>query len=125
MNRVQLKLVSSLEKVFPDKAPLDYPEEAPLSGLTNETLSFQAAFSAQWDDAWRKDYVTLEIDSPLKRYIRQRRVRCVPVNFAAFPDSDDNYLRTEPGLYPDLLEDVYKNPPRDQPFSPPFRPHFN
>ena len=106
MNRVQLKLVSSLEKVFPDKAPLDYPEEAPLSGLTNETLSFQAAFSAQWDDAWRKDYVTLEIDSPLKRYIRQRRVRCVPVNFAAFPDSDDNYLRTEPGLYPDLLEDV-------------------
>ena len=25
----------------------------------------------------------------------------------------------------DLLEDVYKNPPRDQPFSPPFRPHFN
>lgn len=106
MNRVQLKLVSSLEKVFPDKAPLDYPEEAPLSGLTNETLSFQAAFSAQWDDAWRKDYVTLEIDSPLKRYIRQRRVRYVPVNFAAFPDSDDNYLRTEPGLYPDLLEDV-------------------
>ena len=25
----------------------------------------------------------------------------------------------------DLLEDVYKNPPRDHPFSPPFRPHFN
>lgn len=106
MNRVQLKLVSSLEKVFPDQAPLDYPEEAPLSGLTNETLSFQAAFSAQWDDAWRKDYATLEIESPLKPYIRQRRVRCVPVNFAAFPDSDDNYLRTEPGVYPDLLEEV-------------------
>ncbi len=25
----------------------------------------------------------------------------------------------------DLLEDVYKNPPRDEPFSPPFRPRFN
>ena len=25
----------------------------------------------------------------------------------------------------DLLEDVYKNPPRDDPFAPPFRPHFN
>lgn len=25
----------------------------------------------------------------------------------------------------DLLEDVYKNPPRDLPFSPPFQPHFN
>lgn len=25
----------------------------------------------------------------------------------------------------DLLEDVYKNPPRAEPFSPPFRPHFN
>lgn len=25
----------------------------------------------------------------------------------------------------DLLEEVYKNPPRDDPFAPPFRPHFN
>ncbi len=25
----------------------------------------------------------------------------------------------------DLLEEVYKNPPRDEPFSPPFQPHFN
>lgn len=25
----------------------------------------------------------------------------------------------------DLLEDVYKNPPRQDPFAPPFRPHFN
>ena len=25
----------------------------------------------------------------------------------------------------DLLEEVYKNPPRDNPFAPPFRPHFN
>ena len=25
----------------------------------------------------------------------------------------------------DLLEEVYKNPPRDDPFAPPFKPHFN
>ena len=25
----------------------------------------------------------------------------------------------------DLLEQVYKEPPRDDPFAPPFRPHFN
>ena len=25
----------------------------------------------------------------------------------------------------DLLEDVYKNEPRDLPFSPPYKPHFN
>ena len=106
MNRVQLKLISSLEKVFPDQAPIDYPEEAPLSGMTNEVISFQAAFCGDWDDAGRKDYVTLVVDSPLKEYIRLRRVRCVPVMLAAFEDSDDNYLRKDAGLYPDLLENV-------------------
>ena len=27
--------------------------------------------------------------------------------------------------WPDLLEQVYREPPRDQPFSLPFQPHFN
>ena len=37
-------------------------------------------------------------------------------------DSSDtpSYMRMA-----DLLEEVYKNPPRDTPFAPPFKPHFN
>jgi hypothetical protein len=103
---VQLKLVSSLEKVFPEQAPLEYPEQAPLTGMTNETLSFQAAFSAKADNPWQRPLVTLQVDSPLKEYIRLRRIVCVPVGLAAFSDADDNYLRKQPGLYPDLLSPV-------------------
>lgn len=36
------------------------------------------------------------------------------------PSSRPAYLRMA-----DLLEEVYKNPPRDTPMAPPFKPHFN
>ena len=103
---VQLKLISSLEKVFPDQAPLEHPEDAPLSAMTNETLSFQVAFSARMDTPWQRPLVSLKVDSPLKEHVRLRRVVNVPVGMASLSDADDNYLRKEPGLYPDLLSPV-------------------
>ena len=49
--------------------------------------------------------------------------------FAAAADSPQGYFdKSETPSYirmADLLEDVYKNPPRQDPFAPPFRPHFN
>ena len=34
------------------------------------------------------------------------RVTQVPVRFPCFPEHDGGYLRTTPGLFPDLLEDI-------------------
>ena len=43
--RYEMKLLSSLEKVFQDEAPVYKPECLPLSGLWGETVSFQAAYT--------------------------------------------------------------------------------
>ncbi len=37
-------------------------------------------------------------------YLQVRKVMNVPSRYAAHKKNDDNYLRREPGLYPDLLE---------------------
>jgi len=43
---LQLKLVSSLEKIFVDTKLTDYPETKKLSALRGERISFQLAFTA-------------------------------------------------------------------------------
>ncbi len=100
---LKMKLVSALEKVFLDTEPVERPEDGLLSAFRGEVVSFQAAYTMT-DGA--RDYVNVEIVSPIARWVRVRSVRHVPVRFAAFPDESDNYLRTGPGLYPDLLRDI-------------------
>lgn len=53
-----------------------------------------------------RERLDVEVVSPLKDYIRVRTVEQVPVGRATNGIVDDNYLRTEAGLYPDLLRDV-------------------
>lgn len=102
---VTLKWVSALEKVFPDAEPAGYPDCA-LTGFQNEVLSLQAAWrmteAAGEDDPRLRVRIVLACDVP----VRLRRVTNVPVRFPCFPVHDGGYLRTTPGLYPDLLEDV-------------------
>lgn len=101
--KLDLRIVSPLEKVFPD--------EAPKGGFTslrvfrNERASFQIAWrAAEGESREARSYVRFRIDADIP--VRLRRVRCVPVTFPTFPDADDNYLRKEPGLYPDALEEL-------------------
>lgn len=100
---LQMKLLSALEKVFLDTEPVERPEDGILSGFRNEVMSFQAAYTLK---AGTRDYVNVEVVSPIARYVRVRSVRHVPVRFAAFAEDGDNYLRTAPGLYPDLLTEI-------------------
>ena len=101
---IRLKLLSSLQKVFLDAEPLENPAEGRLTGLLNETISFQAAWRNL--DAEVRTMIRLEVRSPIARFVRVRQVKHVPVRFAAFPDADENYLRKTPGLYPDLLSEA-------------------
>ena len=98
---LKMKLISPLEKVFLDEEPVEKPEWGEIAGFQNETISFQAAYclSPETPRIW----VAPRIDSPIADHIRVRSVRHVPVRFACFPDSGDNYLRKTPGLYPDAL----------------------
>lgn len=100
----EIKLLSSLAKVFPDEAPVYRPECLPLSSLKGETVSFQAACTVS--NTFFKTEAKVAIQSPLKDLIRVRNVQNVPVGRACNPETDDNYLRTTSGMYPDLLRDL-------------------
>ena len=92
-----------MKKVFSDEEPRYEPECNILTALKNETVSFQVAYSAS------NKYTIhgrVEVESPIKDHIRVRKVVEVPASYCCHIEVDDNYLRTKPGLYPDLLTDV-------------------
>ena len=101
--KYEMKLLSSLEKVFQDETPVYRPECLKLSALWGETVSFQAAYTGDCSERERLD---LRVLSPLEKWLRIRTVEQVPVGRAVNRMVDDNYLRTSSGLYPDLLRDV-------------------
>ena len=72
--------------------------------MKNERCSFQVCFESD-AEAFIRERVRFQITSELKPYICAYRVRNIPSAFPCYPDNhDENYLRTEPGLFPDLLE---------------------
>ena len=96
--------VSALEKVFVDERPAPYPQHIPLSALKGELLSFQIAMS--WPAPCLQQRRLLWLDISCALPFTLRRVEQVPVRYPCQPDSDDNYLRKTPGLYPDALTAV-------------------
>lgn len=99
------KILGPLAKVFADEEPRYQPECALFSGLWGETVSFQFAYLG--DGPFRRT-VDVRVTAPdeLAGCVRARRVLDVPVGRATNGLVDDNYLRTRPGMYPDLLRDV-------------------
>lgn len=98
--------VSSLEKVFLDEKPVYDIETLNITGLKGEVISFQVAYSSNIPF---RQLAKVEIKSPIKDNIKVYTVESVPVTRAAMTIVDDNYLRTTPGLYPDLLKPLPKD----------------
>ena len=106
MNEICCKLVTSLEKVFPNKEPLGEAMPSTLTALQGETISFQFAYR------WNFDYkgsANIEVTSPIAEKIQVRTVELVPCEYPCHYHHDDNYLVTEPGLYPDRLALIPNN----------------
>ena len=101
--KYQMKVLSSLAKVFPDEEPVYRMECNKLSGLWGETVSFQVAYTG---DHFMKERVDVKVVSPIAEHVRVRTVEQVPVGRATNGIIDDNYLKTTSGMYPDLLKDV-------------------
>lgn len=101
--KLDMRLHSSLEKVFPDQLHVDDSVEY-VEMFQNEPAAFQVSWRTEEGET--RDYIEWEIDSPIADAICVRRVRNVPVGFACMEDADDDYLRRTPGLYPDLLTEV-------------------
>lgn len=101
---LKIKFTSSLEKVFKDESFESVSEIFYLSALKNERISFQIAAEIVDTEMFSEQY-SVEISGELARFATVREVISVPVTLATFPCgfSDDNNIRTTPGLYPDLL----------------------
>ncbi len=99
-----MKLLPSVEKCFLDEDIDSKYELKRVSMLRNERLSFQVAYTCDSDGkvlALRSD---LRFEGALADKISVSRIELIPVLVPSYPWTvDDDYLRREPGLYPDLL----------------------
>ena len=103
------RLVSSLEKPFLEDNILQFKELKKLRILKNERASFQLLYTRKnYADHNIRDFVRPVIKSDLAKYITMRTLVNIPTTIAAYPDRlDSKYLKTTPGLYPDLLQPVH------------------
>jgi hypothetical protein len=94
-------LVSSLEKVFPKSTPKNRISSV-VSGLAGETISFQLAYKLE-TEGFNDQEIALSLDTKLKDQFQIRSVELMPSQLPAYGLKDDNYITTDPGLFPDLL----------------------
>ncbi|MCL2571343.1 MAG: DUF4091 domain-containing protein [Defluviitaleaceae bacterium] len=102
--QVELRILSSLAKVFPNNAPPERPESKWLAAFRGETISFQVAY--QINNKGPRLWAHMKVNAPDEVQITTRRVRYIPGYIPSHFKTDDGYLSTESGLYPDLLEPV-------------------
>lgn len=103
MKKSKVRLVSAMEKVFASKEPTGEGSTKNIVVMRGETVSFQIAY--YWEGLGREDG-RVEIVSPIKDYIKVRCVKLVPCEYPCHMQRDEDYLITEPGLYPDLLTEI-------------------
>ncbi|MDO4284490.1 MAG: DUF4091 domain-containing protein [Eubacteriales bacterium] len=108
----EARVYSSLVKIFPEAMPpVRQPECGRLTALKNERVSFQVAYAVNVPEREERSAAHLcarvEVISPVARYVKVREVICVPNDYPCHIACDDNYLRTQPGLYPDLLAELH------------------
>ena len=102
------KIISSLEKVFLDESFDKYSALKKISALRGERLSLQLLYTyvtAEGDDIYfTRDLATPTLTGPLAKCATLYNLESVPVIKPVSPGLyDENYLRTTPGLYPDVL----------------------
>jgi len=102
---LKIKLVSSQIKAFPDDAIDSFAPLTEVSALGGENLNLVLLYVDEGEPALPfRPLAGLELEGPLAPFVTARDVRCVPVDRPVNPDHyDSQYLRTAPGLYPDLL----------------------
>ena len=106
---INTRVVSSLEKPFLEDNILQFKELKNLRILKNERASFQLLYTrTECQDHSIRSFVRPVVKGELAKYITMRSLINIPSTLAAYPDRlDTKYLKTTPGLYPDLLQPVH------------------
>ena len=101
---LQVKFISSLEKCFLDEKYEDKPVLEHISMLNNEHLSVQVLMQETDYNVQTRLISKVKVVSEISDCVTLRNVEQINVSMpVAKVITDDNYLRREPGLYPDLL----------------------
>ena len=106
---IKTKIVSSLEKVFCDQRIEDFDALSYISALKGERIRMQLllAYENECDEPKRRR-LTPKISGVLSEYVTLYKVSDIPVSYPAEKFFfDEQYLRTKPGLFPDLLEPLH------------------
>lgn len=107
---LRYKLLSSLDKPFLDSKLDDFTPLRKLTMLRNESISVQLVLTDDSAAAPHRRFVGIKIEGVFAPYATKRTLESVPSAMPAYPGrSDENYLRTTPGLYPDLLAPMQMN----------------
>ena len=105
----ELRLLSSLEKVFFDKFT-DLPEFTTATMMKNEIFSFQLATRVEETDSPKvlRYKCRLQIESELAPYIQVKRIDYVPSILPLIEArADEDYLVRTPGvMFPDPLQTI-------------------
>lgn len=103
---IKTKIISSLEKVFTDQRIEDFDTLEYISALRGERIRMQllVAYENEYDEPKRRRLIP-KFSGSLSECVTLYKVSELPVSYPAEKFfCDEQYLRTTPGLYPDLLE---------------------
>lgn len=101
---IKTKFILSLEKPFTDESFDNYSSISQITALKGERISVQLLYT---NEKGEDDKFLLichaELSGNMAKYASMREVKSVAVHKPVGGEIDDNYLRTKPGIYPDLL----------------------
>lgn len=100
---ILMKPISAMEKCFMDESYDSKNAISCGSALRGEEFCFEIAYTSDDPGHHPKAVCSLAVDSPLAEYVTVAKVEQVPVRVPCYRWADDNYLRKEPGMFPDLL----------------------
>lgn len=104
-------LCDSLEKVFADAVPRAMDPAIPVVAYRGQRVSFQVAvLPPTMEDPAAVPAVHIDVTSSSPLGIDVHAVELVPNDLPAPEGADDGYLRTAPGLFPDLLRPLRGDP---------------
>ena len=109
---IKTKIISSLSRVFIDNTLDDFEALTRISALKGETVSFQLVHHRIMEPH-ENMYAYREIIEPrfsgkLAKYVNVREVKNVGVELPVIVgNTDENFERTTPGLYPDVLKPLH------------------
>ena len=111
MSNFQLRCVSSLEKCFYDERPSEKPATDHFTMFSNQRLSFQILYRYEAEELATLRNCPLRLTGSLAPFVKVSAVFNVPNMFPTYGQNPGGaFLRTEPGMYPDLIRPlVYPN----------------